>query len=290
MESQSEEQIESCSQNVISCDFYHVGCEVKLPSKDMPDHLGENMIVHLSLLAKKHVEIEAENQMLKNKFELLTVKNLQLKASLRSQTSLQDMQAEIKGKAQELNFKLEKLQAKRCTQEKDLKEFKTKRRQIQQDSASVLALPYMIPYAPPIITMTNFQQHKTSNKIWFSAPMYTDHHKYKICLGIIANDIDFFGVAEDPRASLFVYFMRGEFDDHLQWPFRGTISFTLQVDSQTDYIFTFVYNSEVPDAVCSRVTDGERATTGQRSQDSIAHVDLEPCLQNDSLFFQLHTT
>ena len=39
----------------------------------------------------------------------------------------------------------------------------------------------------PVLTMTNFQQHKRDDKFWRSPPVYTHHQGYKICLGVHAN-------------------------------------------------------------------------------------------------------
>ena len=37
-----------CPLTIIDCDFRHVGCEVRLHRKDMPAHLGESVVNHLS--------------------------------------------------------------------------------------------------------------------------------------------------------------------------------------------------------------------------------------------------
>ena len=47
---------EMCPLTTISCDFYHVGCTVKLPRKDMLEHLRENSTAHTSLLAKQQAD------------------------------------------------------------------------------------------------------------------------------------------------------------------------------------------------------------------------------------------
>ncbi len=39
----------------------------------------------------------------------------------------------------------------------------------------------------PVLTMTNFQQHKRDDDIWYSPPVYTHHQGYKICLSVDAN-------------------------------------------------------------------------------------------------------
>ena len=43
-----------CPLTVVECDFHYAGCEVKLPRRNMPDHLKDGLVVHISLLAVSH--------------------------------------------------------------------------------------------------------------------------------------------------------------------------------------------------------------------------------------------
>ena len=45
-----------CPLTTINCDFHHVGCAVKLPRQDIPEHLRENLLTHISLLATSHAK------------------------------------------------------------------------------------------------------------------------------------------------------------------------------------------------------------------------------------------
>jgi hypothetical protein len=40
-----------CPLTVVKCDFHYTGCEVRLPRRNMPDHLKD---AHFSLLAVSH--------------------------------------------------------------------------------------------------------------------------------------------------------------------------------------------------------------------------------------------
>ncbi len=51
---------DECSLATINCDFHHVGCAVKLPRQDMPEHLRENLLSHISLLATSHAKQQAQ--------------------------------------------------------------------------------------------------------------------------------------------------------------------------------------------------------------------------------------
>ncbi len=144
------------------------------------------------------------------------------------------------------------------------------------------------PLGAPVLTMTNFQRYKRDGDEWFSPPVYTHHQGYKICLGMEANG---WGTGKGTHVSVHVYFMRGEFDDSLKWPFCGVISYQLlnQVNGDDHKINSLVYDS-VPNTSCDRVTDLEGETSQGRGHSKfIAHTELEPkYLQNDTLFFQIH--
>ena len=143
-----------------------------------------------------------------------------------------------------------------------------------------------IPLGPPVLIMTNFQQHKRDRDSWHSPPVYTGHQEYKICLRVDANG---FGSGEGTHVSVYIYFMRGEFDDSLKWPFRGLITFQLldQFRGKDHVTHEVNYEDSVPDKVCSRVTSG-KMSGGRGKNEFIAHSELEPkYLQKDTLFFQI---
>ena len=64
--------------------------------------------------------------------------------------------------------------------------------------------------------------------------------------------------------SVFTCLMKGPFDDHLKWPFRGEI--TIQIvnqDGDHDHVeMTIPYTDETDDDVAARVTGKERADEG----------------------------
>ena len=79
-------------------------------------------------------------------------------------------------------------------------------------------------FLPAIFTMTDFLQKKEAGTIWNSPPFYTHPQGYKMCLQVYANGI---GDGEGTHLSVFVALMRGEDDQHLQWPFESDISYQL---------------------------------------------------------------
>ena len=227
---------DECPLATINCDFHHVGCAVKLPRQDMPEHLRENLLTHISLLATSHAKQQ-------HKITSLETENRTLK------TELKPLQ------------------------------------QLLKTAPFIVNSRPLGPLEPPVLTMTNFQQHKRDDDYWYSPPVYTHHQGYKICLCVYANGV---GTAKGTHVSVGVCFMRGEFDDSLKWPFRSMISWQLldQVngkDHKTD-----IHYDNPPITSSDRVTEGERSM-GRGTQKWIPHTELESkYLRNDTLLFQIH--
>ena len=49
-----------CAHVVVNCTFNYAGCEVQLPSKDMPSHMAENVGAHLGLLGAHNQKLKEE--------------------------------------------------------------------------------------------------------------------------------------------------------------------------------------------------------------------------------------
>ena len=67
---------------------------------------------------------------------------------------------------------------------------------------------------------TEFSEYKQSSKTYNSQPFYTHPQGYKLCLHVHANG---FGNGRGTHVSVYAILMRGEHDQHLQWPFTGEL-------------------------------------------------------------------
>ena len=65
---------------------------------------------------------------------------------------------------------------------------------------------------------TEFSEHKQSYKKYYSKPFYTHPQGYKLCLTVNANGKS---GGLGTHVSVYATLMRGEYDQHLQWPFTG---------------------------------------------------------------------
>ena len=84
--------------------------------------------------------------------------------------------------------------------------------------------PTCYPHSPWVIKMEGFQKKKEKNEEWFTDPVYSHFGGYKMCLNVDANG---YGEGKGTHESVFVYLMRGDNDNHLKWPFKGTIKVSL---------------------------------------------------------------
>ena len=97
---------------------------------------------------------------------------------------------------------------------------------------------------PPVdIVMDDFEEHKMKADTWFSPPFYTHIGGYKMCLKVYANGLD---VGKGTHVSVFILVMRGEFDDHLKWPFNGNVTVKLKKNYLPHYQKTIILDEAGP--------------------------------------------
>ena len=102
------------------------------------------------------------------------------------------------------------------------------------------------------------------------------------------------GVGKGTHVGVGVHMMKGEFDSHLKWPFRGEITVELvnQTSSQRNKTGS-IKISDSNDEIFKRVTEGDKAATGRGMPEFISHSDLynpeegKEYLVNDTLIFRI---
>ena len=65
-----------CPLSYVDCEFNDAGCDVKVHRKDLPSHLGENVVTHVSLLARENRKLKLQ---LKFQEQQLTQQEQQLR-------------------------------------------------------------------------------------------------------------------------------------------------------------------------------------------------------------------
>ena len=116
--------------------------------------------------------------------------------------------------------------------------------------------------------------YESKEEVVYLPSFYTHPHGYRMCIRV---DPKGFGGGKGTHVSVFTYLMKGPFDDHLKWPFRGeiTIQIVNQVGDRHHVERTIPYNDETPDECPGRVTDNkERADQGWGKHEFLAHTHL----------------
>ena len=137
------------------------------------------------------------------------------------------------------------------------------------------------------ITMPNFSKHKLANTYWHSEPFYTHPGGYKMCL-IVDADGDKEG--EGTYIGVHLLMLCGEFDDRLEWPFRGKLTIRLlnQIGDHMHHDRT-AFNLQ-----SDRVTTAEKFNHTWNISKFISHRELSyggyknsQYLRNNTLQFQV---
>ena len=149
------------------------------------------------------------------------------------------------------------------------------------------------PLPPCVFRMEGFQEKKENDKDWFSDPVYSHFGGYKMCLRVDANGS---GDGKGTHVSVFISLMRGDNDDNLKWPFKGTIKVSLlnQLEDGQHCTLQIWSHSDTPKTASRRVTQGRVAHTAWGQDEYISHNDLDyladkncQYLKDNTLFFRV---
>ena len=168
-------------------------------------------------------------------------------------------------KNQELVQEVEELKEKvdRLTQENT-----TLKKAITASDDSIQWLSSIVGLFPKSFIVEDYKNHILDGNVWYSPPFYSHWHGYKLCLEVRQNTL---------RPKYMVantYLMRGEFDDHLQWPFLAQITVELKMKQFSNRYYTrnFVFLGG-PES--KRVVTSERNTSYCGFADFMMFEELE---------------
>ena len=224
-----------CPLTEVNCPLHYAGCEVKLPHKDMPEHMSDT-VTHLTLLATVTLTLLKENQELKQHNQQLAVKQST------TETHCQELEGKLKAAEKEIE-----------TLKEDVREMK------------------LTFGGYPIDFHVNFANKESL----FLPSFYTHSHGYRMCIQVFPNGNK---EGEGTHVSIYTRLMKGQFDDHLKWPFRGiiTIQIVNQAGDHSHVEWSLPYDDNTPDDTAGRVTDMdmERAKKGWGYYQFLALADL----------------
>lgn len=281
-------------QENVSCAVSFAGCQDKLQRKNIPAHLEKNIASHIIMMSAAFVEFKKE---VEDKIEALpsemAPKNIEIDTNIEEfltskdqeirQLKLQVQQLKREKEDQDGNMHalLEKMRRSLDLQEQRLSLMEQQNHTLTRD---ISRLRQFIPNPLPItFTINKFEQLRQSGKWWYSRPFYSHVGGYKLGMFVFCN-----GVLDGKGShlSVFLYMVRGEYDDDLDWPFLGNVTIHLlnQRGDRQHYQKVIRFTEDTPPGVCNRVIDKEMAKEGNGPTQFIAHGDLSYNPDKDTEF------
>jgi len=287
-----EEHMKMCPLELIHCEYRVVGCEERMARKDQKKHNKEKMEEHLFLSVTKVAEIsknltfaKIEQQETKDKLtntqrDLNTTKQ-QLVTTCQNLIKAENDYVTLADKTDEALAKLE------TTFQTKITEIETAaQKRITELEAKIELLLSPIRWTTklwekasksssgdqvvPVIIKISEYTMKQSNKIeMFSVPFYTHGKGYHICLCVNTSRHSF----SYTSLSVYVYLMKGLYDDQLKWPLKGYCEVKLlnQIGDSEHHLATLSYNGGT--------TGGKRVYNGGRGGDCV-------CFNHHFIFYQ----
>ena len=109
-------------------------------------------------------------------------------------------------------------------------------------------------------TLYGYTAYKNTNSFWSSEPFYSFENGYKLHLYVDAKGVR---SGKGTHLHLFVFLMKGDYDDTLSWPFNATITVQLlNWLSDSHHVEETIDHWEVVFEFRQRVVDGIRAPGG----------------------------
>ena len=129
--------------------------------------------------------------------------------------------------------------------------------------------------------MYNVSEHKRLGSEWWSKPFYTGLDGYKLQIRVDANG----GAGgKGTHVSVYVYLLKGEYDDILTWPFKCDITIRLLNwrEDKGHVEKTIDFNDNTDIKCRKRVMEGDTASSGLGYGQFISHSDLYYNITNNT--------
>ena len=252
-----------CPLEVIQCKYHNVGCEVRMARKDQEEHKRKNVEEHL------------------------------MKTNLALTNELNHTKDELNNTKTNLSDALKRIHALEALMQLA---FTSSYRDARLWFARLVAMAGMSAsndqQCPVVLSLSEFNKQKTNNTVIYTVSFFTHYKGYKMCLKIYpTGHLD----GKGTHLSLSLCLMKGPHDDQLLWPLRGKFEVKLlnQISDSHHHFMTMTFSDNVLNISASRVTEGDRAKTGQGYSRFISNGDLHKItttcqyLKDDCLFFQV---
>ena len=291
-------------QDNVTCVMEFAGCNEKLLRKNMHTHIQKNLVDHMTLFGEMFTSFKQSLVESPPTTPVTPYPQQNGSSELHEPTTVyvtkmvdQDYEDKLHAEIKQMKSELHRLRREKNEQndsmlmiidglrrsleiqERRLEASETLNHNFTKDIARLrLFLPSPLPLS---YTINRFEQYKQTSKWWYSRPFYSHYCGYKFGMFVFCN-----GVLDDKGShiSIFLYLVRGEYDDELEWPFRGNITVQLlnQRSDRGHHQKVIRFTDESPPSVSSRVIDGEMAKEGNGPTQFISHGDLSYNAEKDT--------
>ena len=269
------EHLEECPLAIMECPYAAVGCESVVRRKEQMEHVmrsvgqhveyNKNAILTTQESLQKRLEAK-EQTMVKIAKDLQDTKD-KLTENRREldkvRKNTEENNKTLRGMMQQLKDKLEGTEQSLQHQLKVNVQL-----QFQIETMAKSTWPLLLDYLassgnkviPIVIKLSEFEKLKKTNSCFATTPFYTRDGGYKMCLQVFANGYSWLNRG---HVSVHTYLMKGDHDDHLTWPARGTLTVQLlnQIsDSNHSEPVKFHFNGSA--ACCHRVIKETASNSG----------------------------
>jgi TNF receptor-associated factor 4 len=261
--------LSGCEYADITCPFSSFGCRVRPLRKDLQDHEDMFIRAHLDMAKNKIAKMEKIMEESKMEHESKVNETIdKLTGDFQTQKRETKKQIDKRMELQESNLR---------------KKFNTIKSDIMSETRQL----------PVVLKLENFSDLQDDDEDWRSPAFYSHMGGYRMCLRVYTNGCS---DVRGTHISLYVYLMKGEHDNQLEWPFRGTIHIEIlnQLGDNHHYSEKITFNSKELKNYNSRVKfPNNLGLTGLGKSKFISQDELEPTtdhqyLLDDSLYFRVN--
>ena len=175
----------------------------------------------------------------------------------------------------------------------DIEQMNSRIEDLQQEITELKVKPITAQKGPLVFKLNDFSILKSRDKVWCSPRFYTSPGGYNLCLSVYSNgEKD----GKGTHISCYIHLMPGEYDDTLEWPFKGEVTVELLNQEQNKYHkkHYLKFNESTPAKY--RVVEGQSGL-GWGKHEFLSHSELSlnsslncQYLKDDTLYFRVSVT
>ena len=282
-----------CPLEPVACEMKEFGCSVVVPRKELATHMKESELQHLTAMTmlnlrltkqlqqdsterdKKIAQLQQEQKKLQTEMKMkmdeirTAITDEQKKMQIAMLEEQKKMQTDIKTRIDEQKTELTVLKT-------GIKRLEHTTHHIEQHTSGGACT------VNEIFTFTQYSQRKYSGCIVDSDPFYSHHHGYKFKLKI------HYYTSLDNDIGAYLYLMKGEYDDQLNWP--------VEIKVQLELLNQNGDHHHVVRTVNMKWNKAERDRYNTIDASLMKYSDLEKSsdgvqyMMNDCLKFRVHIT